>query len=111
MDRSKIPRCERMDGSTLSIVPAYTEAGKFKEANCVTITDGERSAVYVPLRAADRQVHTETSTAAFMAPELAQGTIGNQPTPEQHAQMLAIARENTAALDELLSSPRKSAPG
>ena len=46
--REKLPRCDKLDGSTLRIVPAYTEAGYFCEANCVTITDGERSAVFVP---------------------------------------------------------------
>lgn len=48
--RLELPRCEKLDGSTLRIVPAYTEAGQFCEANCVTITDGERTAIYVPLR-------------------------------------------------------------
>jgi hypothetical protein len=43
-----LPRCPALDGSTLRIVPAYTEAGQFCEANCVTVTDGERTAVYVP---------------------------------------------------------------
>jgi len=46
----RLPRCDKMDGSTLRIVPSYTEAGMFCEANCVTITDGERTALYVPLR-------------------------------------------------------------
>lgn len=44
----RLPRCEAMDGSTLRVVPAYTEAGYFQEANAVTLTDGERTAVYVP---------------------------------------------------------------
>ena len=39
-----------MEGEGLTIVPRYTEAGYFGEANCVTITDGKRTAVYVPLR-------------------------------------------------------------
>ena len=44
-----LPRCSKLDGSTLSIVPAYTEAGYFTEANCVTIRDAEgRMALYVP---------------------------------------------------------------
>jgi hypothetical protein len=46
----RLPRCDKMDGSTLRIVPSYIEAGMFREANCVTITDGERTALYVPLR-------------------------------------------------------------
>ena len=46
----RLPRCDEMDGSTLRIVPSYIEAGMFCEANCVTITDGERTALYVPLR-------------------------------------------------------------
>jgi hypothetical protein len=46
----RLPRCDKMDGSALRIVPSYTEAGMFCEANCVTITDGERTALYVPLR-------------------------------------------------------------
>jgi len=44
-----IPVCPKMDGSTLKIVPAYTEAGWYTEANCITVTDGERTAIYVPL--------------------------------------------------------------
>lgn len=47
----KIPRCEALDGSSLRIVPAYTEAGRLCEANAVTITDGERACVYVPFAA------------------------------------------------------------
>lgn len=43
-----LPRCDKLDGSSLRIVSAYTEAGYFCEVNCVTITDGERTAVYVP---------------------------------------------------------------
>jgi hypothetical protein len=46
VDRN-LPRL--LDGEGLSIVPAYTEAGYFGEANVVTITDGERTALYVPL--------------------------------------------------------------
>lgn len=45
-----LPRCIEMYGSTLKIVPACTEAGYFQEANCVTITDGERTAIYVPFK-------------------------------------------------------------
>jgi hypothetical protein len=45
-----LPRCDKLDGSTLRIVPAYTEAGRYAEANCITVTDGERTAVYVPYR-------------------------------------------------------------
>jgi hypothetical protein len=48
--QSRLPRCGRMDGSTLRIVPSYTEAGWFTETNCLTITDGERTAVYVPYK-------------------------------------------------------------
>lgn len=47
--QKQLPRCEKMDGSSLRIVPAYTEAGQFCEANCITVTDGERTAVYVPV--------------------------------------------------------------
>jgi hypothetical protein len=47
-DKSKLPRCQKGDGSSLRIVPSYIEGGYFSEANCVTITDGERTAVYVP---------------------------------------------------------------
>jgi len=45
-----IPRCEAMDGTGLAIVPAYTEAGYFQEANVVMITDGTRTAIYAPVR-------------------------------------------------------------
>jgi len=48
MRAPELPRCPKLDGSTLRIVPAYTEAGLRCEANCVTLTDGERTAVYVP---------------------------------------------------------------
>lgn len=48
--QSKLPRCDKLDGSTLHIVPDYTEGGWFCEANCVTISDGERTAVYIPLK-------------------------------------------------------------
>jgi hypothetical protein len=51
IDAEHIPRCPEMDGSTLRIVPDYTEAGWFCEANVITVTDGERTAIYVPLRA------------------------------------------------------------
>ncbi len=50
--QSNLPRCERMDGSGLRIVPSYTEGGWFSEANCVTISDGERTALYVPAKIA-----------------------------------------------------------
>ena len=48
----EIPRCPNLDGTSLYIVPAYTEAGMYCEANCITVTDGERTVVYVPLAAA-----------------------------------------------------------
>jgi hypothetical protein len=44
-----VPRCGNLDGSSLSIVVGNIEAGRFCEAHAVTITDGTRSAVYVPL--------------------------------------------------------------
>ncbi len=50
IDRSNLPRCEKLDGSTLRIVPAYTEAGMFCEANVITVTDGNRTALYIPLK-------------------------------------------------------------
>ncbi len=37
------------EGERLSILPRFTQAGYFGEANLVTITDGERTALYVPL--------------------------------------------------------------
>ena len=37
-------------GASVSISPAYVEAGWFSEANCITLTDGQRKAVYVPVR-------------------------------------------------------------
>ena len=46
-----LPRCEKLDGSTLRIVSTYTEAGYFCEANCVTIEDKEgRRALYAPVK-------------------------------------------------------------
>lgn len=50
LNRQELPRCTDMDGSTLKIVPAYTEAGYFQEANCITVTDGERTAIYIPYK-------------------------------------------------------------
>ncbi len=43
---------EPLEGSDLKIVPRYVEAGAFTEANCVSLTDGRRIAVYVPVRSA-----------------------------------------------------------
>jgi hypothetical protein len=51
----EIPRCPNLDGSSLFIVPAYTEAGFYCEANCITVTDGERTVVYVPAKAVDQE--------------------------------------------------------
>jgi len=48
LDPSEIPRS--MEGEGLTIVPGYTEAGYFGEANVVKITDGTRTALYVPYR-------------------------------------------------------------
>lgn len=45
-----LPRCDKLDGSSLRIVPAYTEAGRYCEANCIMVTDGERTAIYAPVR-------------------------------------------------------------
>lgn len=51
LDAEKLPRCESLDGSTLKIVPSYTEAGYFCEANCVEIEDeAGRRALYVPYK-------------------------------------------------------------
>jgi hypothetical protein len=54
IDPETIPRRENMDGSSLRIVSDYTEAGWFGETNCITVTDGERTAIYVPLRPVSR---------------------------------------------------------
>lgn len=53
-DGERVAPYEPMEGQPpldgeLRIVPAYVEAGWFTEANCVTLTDGERRAVYVPV--------------------------------------------------------------
>jgi hypothetical protein len=42
--QARLPRS--MEGEGLSVVPSYTEAGYFGEANVVTVTDGERTALY-----------------------------------------------------------------
>ncbi len=52
LDQANLPRCSKHDGTTLKIVPAFTEPGAFEEVNAVTITDGERTAVYVPANVA-----------------------------------------------------------
>lgn len=52
VDHERLPRCDNLDGSSLRIAPAYTEAGYFCEANAVTITDGVRTAVYAPVTTA-----------------------------------------------------------
>lgn len=49
-----LPRCEALDGSSLSIVPSYIEAGRLCEALSVTLTDGERTALYVPYARVER---------------------------------------------------------
>ena len=36
------------------IVPAYTEAGAYCEANCVTLTDGRDTAIFVPVESISR---------------------------------------------------------
>ena len=63
VDPSKLPRCRAMDGTTLQlrIVPSYIEAGAYQEANCVTLTDGERAAVYVPYALSDEVSPRELS--------------------------------------------------
>lgn len=48
-----VPRCSKMDGSTLTIIPNDVDAGWFGEANSITVTDGERTAVYVAFRKVD----------------------------------------------------------
>ena len=51
MNSELIPRCEKLDGSTLRIVHTYTEAGYFCEANCITVEDAEgRRALYAPVK-------------------------------------------------------------
>jgi hypothetical protein len=51
IDAEHLPRCENLDGTSLTIVSAYTEAGDFMEANRVTIEDKDgRRAVYAPIR-------------------------------------------------------------
>ena len=41
------PRCDELDGSTLRIVPFYTEAGYFCEAQCIRIVDKDgREGIY-----------------------------------------------------------------
>ena len=61
----ELPRCENLDGSTLRIVPSYTEAGRHCEANCVTITDGDRTATYVPADEGASQSATSTSPVSM----------------------------------------------
>jgi len=51
IDAEHLPRCENLDGTSLRIVPAYTDAGDFVEANRVIIEDKDRRrAVYAPVR-------------------------------------------------------------
>jgi hypothetical protein len=61
--QARLPRS--MEGEGLRIVPAYTEAGYFGEANCITVTDGERTALYVPLRHAPRRVRQKIPRDLF----------------------------------------------
>jgi hypothetical protein len=44
-----VKRVGEPDGS-LSIVPDYTEAGRFCEANVLSIRDGSRVLIYEPVR-------------------------------------------------------------
>lgn len=45
---SELPRCNNLDGSELKVVSM--EAGRFCEGLEIEVSDGERSAVYVPAR-------------------------------------------------------------
>lgn len=68
MRQDQLPRCDNLDGSTLSIKPEYTEAGAHCEANCVTVVDaGGREAVYVPLQTTIEKIAkmAETSTGCY----------------------------------------------
>ena len=65
-EQDQLPRCEKLDGSTLRIVPGYTEAGRYCEANCVTITDGTRTAIYVPVRV----VHAGATSASTVSAQV-----------------------------------------
>jgi hypothetical protein len=46
IDPAELPRS--MEGEGLKILPFYTEGGWFTEANVIKVTDGERTALYVP---------------------------------------------------------------
>jgi len=43
-----LPGSRALDMAAARIKPAYIEAGQFCEANCVTLTDGNRDAIFVP---------------------------------------------------------------
>jgi hypothetical protein len=68
-----IPRCPMLDGSTLRIVPADTEAGRFREANCITVTDGERTAVYVAYKAIEPSKKTDAQPPLVADPDEVKG--------------------------------------
>jgi hypothetical protein len=46
IDPERLPRS--MEGEGLKILPFYTEAGRFTEANVIKVTYGTRIALYVP---------------------------------------------------------------
>lgn len=53
--QARLPRSRDLNGAGLTIVPAYTEAGRYSEANCITVTDGERVAVYAAYSVGEEQ--------------------------------------------------------
>lgn len=59
-----IPRCPELDGSTLKIMPSFAEG----EPTAIAVTDGERTAIYVPLLR-----DTAVVTAAFDRLRIARG--------------------------------------
>lgn len=48
-DYRPLPGSRTLDMAVVRIKPAYIEAGRFCEGNVVTLTDGRRDAVFVPV--------------------------------------------------------------
>jgi hypothetical protein len=75
IDPAALPRCDKLDGSTLRIVPSYTEAGQFCEANCLTVTDGEHTAIYVPHRVVQNPDQGDSHASDCAGPSPASDTV------------------------------------
>ena len=54
----------RLKGEAVEIIPHYTEAGWYCEANVVALSDGNRKAIFVPVEAVQRPEKRRETPAA-----------------------------------------------